>query len=415
MDWIRIARSLVVSALLASILAAPGAGGVLAQDASPVATIEGSPVTVEASPVVTAMPPVPDGAEVVVAGLDNPRHLVFGPDGALYVAEAGAGGEGPCVEGPEGDRECYGRSSAITRVDLTTGDHERIVEGVISRGIEGSGENATGIHDVAFVDDALHAVIGVGADPNTRAEAEIEGPPQLGRLFAVDTESGELAEVADIAGVEERENPDGGIADSNPYALDALPDGRLVVADAGGNSLLAVSADGAIETLAVFPETMQEAPDGSEIPMEAVPNAVAVGPDGDLYVGQLTGFPFPAGGASVFRVPAGGGEPEVFAEGFTNIIDVAFGPDGSLYVLEFNTGGLINIDPADPTTLEGRLVRVGPDGGQDEIAGPGLIAPSGLAVAPDGGLYVAYLSVASGAGTVVRFLAPDGGIATPAA
>ena len=35
--------------------------------------------------------------DVVADGLANPRGLVFGPDGALYVAEAGAGGEGACV------------------------------------------------------------------------------------------------------------------------------------------------------------------------------------------------------------------------------------------------------------------------------------------------------------------------------
>ena len=405
MDHSRIARWLVAPALLASLFAAPGTG---AQEASPIATIE-------ASPVVTALPPVPDGGEVVVAGLDNPRHLVVGPDGALYVAEAGVGGKGPCVEGPEGDIECYGRSSAVTRLDLVDGGQERIVEGVISRAVEGSGENATGIHDLAFVDGTLYAVVGVGADPNTRAEAEIEGPPQLGRLFAVDTETGDLTEVADIAGYEQAENPDGDIVDSNPYALDALADGTLVVADAGGNTLLGVAPDGAVSTLAVFPATMQEAPDGSDIAMQAVPNAVAVGPDGALYVGQLTGFPFPPGGASVWRVAAEGGEPEVFAEGFTNIIDVAFGADGSLYVLELNQVGLTNIDPEDPATLNGRVVRVAPDGSREDVAGPGLIFPTGLAVGPDGTLYVGYLGTSPGAGTVVRFLPPAGMSATPAA
>lgn len=403
---IPLARLLAAPALVASLLVAPGA---VAQDASPVATIEGSPEVV-------AMPPVPAGGEVVAAGLDNPRHMVVGPDGALYVAEAGAVGDGPCVEGPEGDRECYGATSAITRIDLADGTTERIVEGVRSRAIEGSGENATGIHDLAFVGDTLYAVVGVGADPNTRAEAEVDGPPQLGRLFAVDTETGELTGVADIAGHEEAENPDGDNVDSNPFALDALDDGSLVVVDAGGNSLLAVGEDGAIETLAVFPAAMAEAPDGSEMPMQAVPNAVAVGPDGDLYVGQLTGFPFPAGGASVWRVAAAGGEPEVFAEGFTNIIDVAFGEDGSLYVLEVNQGGLTNINPEDPTTLFGRVSRVGADGTQEDIAGPGLIFPTGMAVGPDGALYVGYLGNAPEAGTIVRFAAPAaGGMGTPAA
>jgi glucose/arabinose dehydrogenase len=32
---------------------------------------------------------------VVMSGLDNPRGLAFGPEGALYVAEAGRGGPGP--------------------------------------------------------------------------------------------------------------------------------------------------------------------------------------------------------------------------------------------------------------------------------------------------------------------------------
>jgi glucose/arabinose dehydrogenase len=31
---------------------------------------------------------------VVMSGLDNPRGLTFGPQGALYVAEAGRGGAG---------------------------------------------------------------------------------------------------------------------------------------------------------------------------------------------------------------------------------------------------------------------------------------------------------------------------------
>jgi glucose/arabinose dehydrogenase len=34
---------------------------------------------------------------VVMSGLDNPRGLAFGPQGALYVAEAGRAGPGPCV------------------------------------------------------------------------------------------------------------------------------------------------------------------------------------------------------------------------------------------------------------------------------------------------------------------------------
>jgi glucose/arabinose dehydrogenase len=42
--------------------------------------------------------------KVVAEGLDNPRGIGFGPDGALYVAESGSGGAGPRVEGLEGGR-----------------------------------------------------------------------------------------------------------------------------------------------------------------------------------------------------------------------------------------------------------------------------------------------------------------------
>ena len=44
------------------------------------------------SSVVAQAPPVPPGGTVVAAGLEGPRGLTFGPDGLLYVAEAGTGG-----------------------------------------------------------------------------------------------------------------------------------------------------------------------------------------------------------------------------------------------------------------------------------------------------------------------------------
>jgi len=44
---------------------------------------------------------------VVMSGLDNPRGLAFGPEGALYVVEAGRGGSGPC-QMLRGLSRCYG-------------------------------------------------------------------------------------------------------------------------------------------------------------------------------------------------------------------------------------------------------------------------------------------------------------------
>jgi sugar lactone lactonase YvrE len=171
-----------------------------------------------------------------------------------------------------------------------------------------------------------------------------------------------------------------------------------VITDAGGNSLLG-AAHGDISTLAVFPNRLVPNPfGGPDIPMQAVPTTVTRGPDGALYVGQLTGFPFPVGGANVYRVEPGE-TPEVFLSGFTNIIDIAFGPDGSLYVLEIAHNGLLSGDPT------GALIRVGQDGSRTVIASEGLTMPTGVAIR-DGKAYVSNCGVCADTGEVVAIELP---------
>ncbi len=137
------------------------------------------------------------------------------------------------------------------------------------------------------------------------------------------------------------------------------------------------------------------------IPMESVPTVVTVGPDGNYYVGELTGFPFPVGAARVFRVPPAGGTPEVVATGFTNIIDIAVSSTGVGYVLELDADG--RFAPVGPS-LAGRLTRVLPDGTRTVIASTGLITPGGVALGPDGALYVSNRSTSAGTGEVVRIV-----------
>jgi glucose/arabinose dehydrogenase len=133
--------------------------------------------------------------------------------------------------------------------------------------------------------------------------------------------------------------PDGDAAvandhiDSNP--VDVYADrGGVFVADAGGNSVLRVGPFGRVSTVAVFPNL----PDLEGY--QAVPTGVVRGPDGALYVSQLTGFPFPVGGAKIFRVDPRGGPPTEYASGLTNGMDLAFGRDGTLYVLEIDADSL---------------------------------------------------------------------------
>ena len=138
-------------------------------------------------------------------------------------------------------------------------------------------------------------------------------------------------------------------------------------------------------------------------PCEWVPTSVVVGPDGAYYVGQLTGGPFPVGGASVLRVDPATGETSTYATGFTNIIDIAFGPDGTLYVAEIVHDGLMGVFAAGAAPV-GALLSVPPGGGEPQVLinDESFMAPGGLAVDGDGNIYASLNTLAPGAGSVVK-------------
>jgi hypothetical protein len=369
-----------------------------------------------AAPVSAAEAPAFD---VIASGLVNPRGLAFAPNGTLYVAEAGSGGNGVCQPDPDGDGEtCFGLSGAITRV--RHGQQTRVVTGLPSHA-DATGFGSTGPHDLVLRGNNIAlVVIGSGGTPAFR-EAFGSDAADLGKLLRVNLKQGTWKSVADFLAFEDSNDPDGGGSDSNPYGL--LPQGdRLVVADAGGNDLLRVTANGQVSTLAVFPDRLVDAPPflglppGTQIPMQSVPTTVvrqsthhdkdSKGDDEQrsvFYVGELTGFPFPVGGARIYKVVPGK-EPEVFAEGFTHIIDMAISPkDGRLYVLEFATNGLLSND------LTGALIRVNRDGSKTVIASEGLVAPGGLTFGPGGAIYVTNFSIFPGDGQVVRIPIGDKG------
>jgi hypothetical protein len=328
----------------------------------------------------------------VASGLNAPRGLAFSPDGALYVAEAGSGGSAPCIEGPEGDTVCFGTSGSVTRIDHKR--QTRVLTGLPSLAAPG-GAQAVGPSDVSFRGKGnMYVTLGMGGDPGVVRP----GLPASGQKMGWLLRNGKPA--TDIAGYEAKADPDKLGADSNPNSVLAVARGQVVV-DAGGNSLVRVSDGERISTLAVFPQRMVDAPPvmnlppGTKIPLQPVPTSVVRGPDGAFYVGELTGFPFPKGAARVYRVVPGHA-PQVYAEGFTNIIDIAFS-NGKLYVLEIAHNGLLTAE-TDPS---GALIRVGRHGSQ-EIVSQNLTLPGGLTFS-GGDAYVSNCGACpAGAGSVVR-------------
>ncbi|HEX6278993.1 MAG TPA: ScyD/ScyE family protein [Pyrinomonadaceae bacterium] len=339
----------------------------------------------------------PPTVTMVATGLHNPRGLNFAPDGSLYVAEAAGDGEASddCGVMGDGSTKCSANTGSVTRIDLGSGESTRVLTGLPSLiAANGSSAGGSGPQDVVFQGMGNgYITIGLGGAPEDREEYFGDAGAFYGRLVRFNP-SGRVRFNEDIAGYELENNPDGFVPDSNPFGMAAVP-GAVIVADAGGNDLLKVAANGTISTLAVFP-TFPNLPGLPGPPnVQAVPTSVTVGPDGDYYVGQLTGFPFIPGRANVYRVAADGGDPEVAYSGFTNIIDVTFGPDGSLYVLEIAAAAIPNFGT-------GRLVRIAPDGTQSTVIGS-LFAPGGVAVGKDGSIYVTVGSITP-AGAVIKIV-----------
>jgi hypothetical protein len=346
----------------------------------------------------------------VAGGLENPRHLAFGGD-KLFVAEAGRGGTGPCFAGPDpdGPQACVGATGAVTVI--RHGHQSRLVEGLASIGDQGTGTNAIGPHGVFVTQDHKLLITNGGPTEANRDELAAQNPVAdlFGRVLKV-KRNGDVRSLADIWGFERDNNPDAQVAnpaiDSN--AVDVLADGRrLIVADAGGNSLLKVRKNGDIEVLSVFANRLFPDPfEPGEVPMQAVPTGVIKGPDGDYLMSQLTGFPFPVGAANVYRVDRRTGDAQVFASGFTNIMDLALDKKGKLWVLEIDHDSLLA--PIGPST-DGAIFSVDANGSktQLELAPGTLTEPGGITVGADGALYVTNKSTSPGEGEVLRIAVKD--------
>jgi hypothetical protein len=326
-----------------------------------------------------------DGWTQVAGGLAGPLGLAVGDEGSIYVAEL------------------FGGALTVIRPGA---EPATLVEGPI-----GGGVDATGRGNVVYTQS---------------------GPPEFGGSPVATLNSLRGGKSADIKAFEVANDPDGevlygvldpseacaaaaaplepiigplaqpGDVNPNPYAVAIDTDGTKVVADAGGNGLLRVSANGrSVQLITLLPPVVQELtadviaglieqingelpPDVDPLPADAldacvgedysghpVPTDVEIGPDGNYYVSSLPGFPEQDGG--VFRVNRWSNAVTRIASGLHGAVDLAVASDGTIYVAELFGGSIAVIEAG---VVVDRIPLATP--GAVEVRGGTLYATSGV-------------------------------------
>ena len=294
----------------------------------------------------------PEG--LVIGNLNAPQGVLVAPDGSVYVVDSGLGGDNEVdTMGTDGQPTVghYGDTSVVCKLDP-----DGTVTQVATLPSVLIGEEAVGGARVAVVDDVLYVTSGVWTDNGTNPPEVL---PNTSAVLAVG-EDGGLEQVVATWRMESRMNPDNTIKESHPYGIVGTADGKLLVADAGANTLLRIDpSNGTVElvtTFAPLPGVFPSPTRGGEMLADPVPTGVDLDDEGNAYVSLLSGAPFVPGFAKVIKVTPAGARSD-YATNLTMLTDLRRGPDGNFYAVQFavftdqgptpNSGAIIRVMPGD--------------------------------------------------------------------
>ncbi len=349
---IRMLCTVILIAVFVAACAAPTPPAISAPTALP------SPSATEVT-----LPP-PEGAILVADNLLQPRGLTFGPDGSLYIAEAG-------IAPPPGQNA--DNTGRLTKI-APDGTRTVILDQIATTGTEFNG--ALGASATAIISDTIY--LATAGPDGGRGDAK-------SGVYLV-TADGTTELIADLGQFNDEHKPqylDKDFDRANPYDMVALG-GKLYIAD--GN----VQVINEVDPLGTPGQNIRRVADMSR--GHPVLTGIVAGQDGNLYVTQFTHAPyseaFSEGVAQIFQVTVDGKVTPI-ADGLTMAMGLAQAPDGTFYATEF----VADLDPQGNFTAPGRIVKLKAGDHNVTQVVKNLVYPSGIEWGPDGYLYFANYGV----------------------